>query len=142
MVIERLQRKRSVSSSDVLHPETSKSSSAADRIPCLSRSIIQDAIHGGMKLRWFMAGEDAAGQRAINVRFGLMLREKLMNRWCECGCPTDHLKENTSGGVDNECTCPGQDVPRGNRARYVLKTTCRLSTYNDNVTITGNMWKE
>ncbi|GBE88416.1 hypothetical protein SCP_1302310 [Sparassis crispa] len=36
---------------------------------------------------WRVAGE-------FDVRgYGLVLREKLTNKWCDCGCSTDHLSE-------------------------------------------------
>ena len=32
--------------------------------------------------------------REFDVRgYGLVLRDKLINKWCECGCSTDHLGE-------------------------------------------------
>ena len=32
--------------------------------------------------------------REFNARgYGLVLREKLTSKWCECGCSTDHLSE-------------------------------------------------
>lgn len=36
---------------------------------------------------WHVANE-------FDVRgYGMVLREKLVNKWCECGCSTDHLGE-------------------------------------------------